>query len=254
MLNASRIKTLVVGFIVALSVSACAIPDGARTGYRPLPSEASLVVFDVPEFDGQEVTRVAHGDYMQREEYALFRGRGAQAEVVFLKERRFFSDEISLDYHLTTETLIRAWNRNQGKPITLGEVYFYQSDLAGFWYRTYRVAGSGRDCVGFNGEWDNRHMDQHQYPGKIMFGYYCPPDGQTLDLDAAEAALDKLGVRGINRRLRDPGVELTRLPTEPTQAELAQIARGGADAGTSLFPLRVGKFFERLDGGDCTVC
>ncbi len=254
MLNASRIKTTVVGFIAALLVSACAIPDGARTGYRSLPPELSLVVFDLPEFDGRDVSRVVHGDHMQREEYALFRGAGAQAEVIYAKERRFFSEEISLDYHLTTETAIRAWNRNQGKPITLGKVFFHESDLAGFWYRTFRVAGSDRDCVGFNGEWDNRTEDFHQYPGKVMFGYYCPPDGQAFDLDAAEAVLDKLGVRGINRRLRDPIVELTRLPAHPGQSELAKIARSGADSGTSLFPMNIAKMYETISGGECMSC
>lgn len=254
MLDGSRIKTSAIGFFAALLVSACAIPDGARTGYRPLPSEQSLIVFDLPEFDGQEVTRVVHGDHMQREEYALFRGGGGQAEVVYIKERRFFSQEISLDYHLTTETVIHAWNRHQGNAVTLGKVYLHESDLAGFWYRTFRVAGSGSDCVGFNSEWDHRPEDFHHYPGKVMFGYYCPPDGQNLDLDAAEAVLDKLGVRGINRRLRDPVVELTRLPTDPPQSVLARIARGGADSGTLLFPMIIAKTYETISGGECSNC
>ncbi len=254
MLSASRIRALFVGLVSAFSISACAIPDGARTGYRPLPPEQSLVAFDMSAFDGSEAKRVVHGDHMQREEYALFRGGGAQAEVIYIKERRFFSQEISLDYHLTTETAIRAWNRFQGKALSLGKVYVYETDLAEFWYRTFRIAGSDRDCVGFNGEWDNRKEDFHQYPGKVMFGYYCPPEGQSFGLDAAEAALDKLGVRGINRRLRDPIVELTRLPADPSQSKLAKIARGGADAGTSLFPMKIAKTFESTNRGECTTC
>lgn len=238
-----------------LFVAGCAVPEDRRHGYRPLAAEDGLIAFDAPAFAGRQPTRVLYADRRQREEYARFQGGGAQAEVVYLSIRTWHNPRSVLNGVAGLDGMLETWSYLDGRLGQAQEAVAWQTDLTKIWFRTFRLSGSNRTCLGFRGEWDFHAWDRLYRPTRAMFGYYCAKPGADITTAEAGTLMDGLGIGGVSRRLSGQPVTITAIPDLPTQQQLAALvrSRGGGSLGTAQFPLRLATTFSPDGGSDPVV-
>jgi hypothetical protein len=251
----ASVRRLAVCAAAVLIVAGCTVPEDRRHGYRPLPAEDGLIAFDAPAFAGRQPTRVLYADRRQREEYARFQGGGAQAEVVYLSIRTWHNPRSVLDGVAGLDGMLETWSYLDGRLRQAQEAVAWQTDLAKIWFRTFRLSGSSRACMGFRGEWNFHAWDRLYRPTHAVFGYYCAMPGADITTAEAGTLMDGLGILGINRRLSGQSVDIAAIPDEPTQRDLAALvqSRGGGSLGASQFPFRLATTFSPDGGGVIVV-
>jgi hypothetical protein len=137
---------------------------------------------------------VKYTDSWQTEEYGLYRAGGRQLEMIYAQADRAFT--VALDYQMPIEAMVATWSLNSRQNLVWGPLGRIDSRFGTWFYRTYEHDGLQRPCVGFLVEWDEIYEDPRGRPGKVLFGYFCGAEGETLE-DAAVRAL----IRGIRIRM-----------------------------------------------------
>lgn len=250
-------KTLMAGLTacLGLTIAGCAITKDHAGTYARLEEDKGKVVFGTPGFAGPTTLRVGFVDFNEREEYALFRSSGGQAETVFVEARTDRRPQTVIEFDKLIEQTVPMFRFNQGQQIQWSESRWVETSFKGAWARPYRLAGSGHACVGFAAAWDRRPDDPMHRPSKAVFGYACKPNGQNMEEAEAEAIVRAVDLRGITMPLRiKSAYDLEKddpppLPRE-RQVELLVQAQDGAPGGRSgvpEFPLLIARGFTMLD-------
>jgi len=237
------------GFVVAAAALAgCAAGSGFAGGkIETVPPGDERIVFAAPVFAGTTPQRGKFADYWEREEYALFRGGGAQAEIIY--STVLPGPQVALQYDFTLERMVETWNVNRTQAKIWSDAQRVRTPLGEFFYKPYTLAGGSRACFGFANEWDDPADDPWNRPGKVLFGYYCAKAGRKISLDEMEDLIRTIGVRGITEPIRKS--ETARAAGAPV-ADATLIAKGpsaSADRGNMNFPFRFAEHFQ-IGNGD----
>ncbi len=234
----------------------CAVSDYQRPTIETVPPGDERIVFAADVFRDKAPERVRFTDIWQREEYALFRGGGAQAEIIYSTTTTpVFT--VVLNYEFMVDDMVETWNLNRKHTKAWDESRRVEAPLGPFFYKPYRLVGAGRACFGFATEWDHRGDDPDNRPSKVLFGYFCAKKGAPLSLDRMEDLIQTVGVRGVTERIRHADAArrggAARATDARTQANAALIARGpspSADRGNANFPFDLAQFFAESGNGD----
>lgn len=215
------------------------------------------IVFAADDFKGTTSVHVKFTDPWQREEYALFQGNGAQAEILYSTVQTGY--QVALEYLFMVDRSVDTWNLSRKYTKSWGETEWFWGLLVGFFYKPYRLVETNRSCFGFSAAWDEPADDPEQRPGKVLFGYYCAKEDRALTRDRMETLLDRIGVRGITERLRSRprgpqglGVSAAAVPPDSRiQAEAARLAQGplpAGDTGNPGFPFDLARYYQVVNG------
>ncbi len=234
----------------------CAVSDYQRPTIERVAAGDEHVVFAADVFRGTTPERVKFTDIWQREEYVLFRGGGAQAEIIYSTTTTPVFTVI-LEYQFMVDDTVETWNLNRKHTKAWGESRKVEAPLESFFYRPYRLVEIDRACFGFHTEWDHRGDDPDNRPSKVLFGYFCAKTGAPMSLDRMEELIRSIGVKGITERIRHADAArrgaAAPAPDARSQADAALIARGAspsADRGNANFPFDLAQFFAEGGEGD----
>jgi len=215
----------------------CAVSDYQRPTIETVPPGDERIVFAADVFRDKAPERVRFTDIWQREEYALFRGGGAQAEIIYSTTTTpVFT--VVLNYEFMVDDMVETWNLNRKHTKAWDESRRVEAPLGPFFYKPYRLVGAGRACFGFATEWDHRGDDPDNRPSKVLFGYFCAKKGAPLSLDRMEDLIQTVGVRGVTERIRHADAARARGPSP------------SADRGNANFPFDLAQFFAESGNGD----
>lgn len=250
-----RLAHLGAAVVLSVGLGACATGK-VDTGVFSRPAEdRGRIVVEAPAYEGVTPVRVRFRDRYEREEYALFRGDGGQAEIVFIETRPELTANVVLDFNKLIADTLKMWRFNRDLDLRLGDSVSVETDIVPLWVQPYRQRQTGRDCVGFYGNWDVEGRDPQLRPTKVLFGYHCAPAGTEMDAAAAATFVTSLQLRGISVPLRiesvyKPGEEPAPEPRERQTAHLvlAQDGGGGGIAGLPAFPLLAARVFTDSNG------
>jgi hypothetical protein len=167
----------VLTFLILTALAGCAdfsVPGIGSTKERiiPVPTKDARILFAAPRFANNPPLRLKFTDVWQREEYALFQGDGAQAEIFYIAAT---ARETSLEYEVGLKPRIKSWNYNSGSKIVWGEESKGFSAFGKVFYLPYLRGPDS--CFGFSTEWAVAVDDSELNPTKVVFGYYCEASG-----------------------------------------------------------------------------
>jgi hypothetical protein len=205
----------------------------------------ALVLFNAGEFKDTSSRHVIFTDMWQHEEYALFQGQGAQAEIIYAAADE--RDTIVIEYTMPVQKMVGTWKFPNIHPATWGAKGGIEGPLGTYFYQRFQLGVTGRNCFGFFTEWDQRQDDPGLRDSKVLFGYYCAPPGATLSDARMFDLIDSVSIRGISSRFN------TRFtPVSPKGAKVAgavAFARGGSgNTGNANYPFDMAVHFQDADG------
>jgi hypothetical protein len=246
-------------FIALLALATAALGGCGFSAIEPpatvnLAPQDRLILFPAQAFKGTRSLQVKYTDPWQREDYALFKGNGAQAEILHaaITERGF---EVALEYLFTVDRSVETWNLSRQYTLSWGEPGRLQRPFAVFFYISYRLVETNRPCFGFSAEWDDPPEDPVQRPGKVLFGYYCAKPGTVLTGDEIETLIGRIGLRGVTERVgwrpatarRDAPFAPAAIHDQNKATRLARGASAGGEVGNPGFPFDLARSYS-VDG------
>lgn len=260
MYKISSIKSCLAGGLAVIALSGCSISTLDTGSFVSVPEDRARISVGAASYVGVTPQRVGFADSREREEYALFRGANGQAEILYVETRSDLRRELALDFNKLIVDTIKMWRFHQGRTLSFGKTEPYKNDIAQFWVQPFEQTDTGRQCVGFSSTWDTRSDDPELRPSKLMFGYHCVPNGQTL-VDGGRAFVAALQVRGVSVPLRvktayDLQAGDAPLPSRDQQTANLVLVQDGAAGGVSglpAFPLLIGRHY-RTNDGKCSNC
>ena len=231
--------------IMLCAVSALfTLSSHAGSLFHVSPSER-YVEFNADVFRDTESTVVRAYTARYNQEYLLFQGQGAQAELIYSAmnnvRESFYQQTDALEF-FPFKFLERneTWKINRNQPKNWGGETTYRSKMdplyeaQTFTYAPYRLVDSQRHCFNFETKWDEPGYDPDFSPRQVLFGYYCAPPGHTLTKERIEELIHSLHVRSDPFSLGMAGLPKRTL----NDIEPARVARGiAADTGNEEFPI-----------------
>ena len=219
-------------------------PDVAWAG-----SQDAVVLMTAPEFKNLPSRHVVFTDIWQREEYALFQGGGAQAEIIYAAADE--RDNVALNNYLTVERMVNTWNIARNHKVAWGQSGRVGAPLGAYFYQRFALADINRNCFGFITEWDQRNDDPYLRYSKILFGYYCARTGDAIAEAEIAGLLDNVWIRGITARYDTRFTPVAPSGLQSSRAGATQFAQtGSGDTGNAAFPFDMAEFFNESEGED----
>lgn len=234
-----------------LALSACAVADIDQGNYWTLPDEQAEIVVNADAFVGTPPARIGYTDFIQREEFALYRSSLGQSEILFIRTRPERSRRTSLEFKELVSDLVPLWRFNQGHPLEFDKSSHFKTPLTTFWLQPYRQTDTGRQCLGFASAWDTADEDPFKRPQKVLFGYYCIPRGETLSMEEARDFVSSIGIRGITLPRQIKTAYDIKAGDPPPPAHEQQVASlvtaqdgiAGGVSGMPTFPVLAGRVY-----------
>ena len=246
----AMIERSVAVFLALGGLAACQTTGPTYPSVSWAGTDSAYVLFTAPAFKDSQSKHVVFTDMWQHEEYVLFEGDGAQAEIIYVAANE--RDTIALDYSYPVVPMVETWNIARKHPIVWGEKGQTGAPLGAYFYRQFQLSDVGRDCVGFFTEWDLKDDDPQLRNGKALFGYYCEKPGVRLSRNQVFGLLDNIWIRGITARY-----DVRFQPVAPTggalagqQGALAFAKHGTGDTGNANFPFDIARHYNDIDGED----
>lgn len=209
---------------------ACAASAASASALYPVPRDERRIDLHLPALAGGEEFHVQYTGFWHREDYARFRTRHLQAEVVYAAADPY--ENAALSVPLSFERARESFVVNAGGTRALGPVGRLVQGHRTLFYQPYVPAGRDWACVSFKSEWDHVSRDPRHRPGRAVFGYVCDLRGGTMDLARAETMVRGLRTRGAEVDWHDNGPRLA----------------GEVPIGTTRFPFKFGRHFNDHDG------
>jgi hypothetical protein len=244
--------------IATSSLAACADLPFRLPGERAaeLPPEKGLVVFKADTVGDRPAKRIQYSDNEQRVDYTLYRGGGAQAEFIYME--RPYQLNVAFNFGFTIADKVGAWNFSKGQAVDFGKAMQVRTRVGYVFYRPYKLPAANQQCFGVSGEWDRAQDDPKLRHTRILFGYYCAPQGQALSEEQALKLVDNIGLRGVTDRAQDADsiynfhTDVAANFSGPQGTEKAMnVARNGdGKAGITEFPFRYAEYYNRGDSHD----
>ena len=247
-------KITAISIVTVAALGGCAVGEFQWPAIERVAPGDERIVFTADEFEGTTPQRVRFTDMWQREEYALFRGSGAQAEIVYSAVTQ---DSKALEYNYTVERSVNTWNLNKKLDKKWGAWGRIEARLGSVSYKPYTLTDKNRECFGFSSEWDHPPDDPQHRPGKVFFGYFCAKAGEHISEDRIEDLIQHIGIKGVTERTRKRRGNLRGLGNDvpPTSADAgakaATIAQGpspSAERGNASFPFDFARHYELTNG------
>ena len=235
-------KALAVPALISVFVAGCAGAGGLAS--YPItsktPAKEALITFEDEAFKNAKVVRVHHLDAFEHVEYARFEtDDGLSMEAIYDTS---LGVSLVLQYDYVIERMVDTWNANAGQAKVWGASQDVQAWHGRIDYKPYRLAGTGRDCVAFNSEWDFQPRDPFGRPSKILFGYVCAQPGQQLSEERVASVLK--GVR-ISDRASESFVPVRGRRSVDQIAFNTAKGAPGTPTGNAEFPFNFGTpYFE----------
>lgn len=247
--NRGLLTALAVTMVGALTACASQSPYGVQSGVSAVPTGSERVIFRAPAFENAKVVRAKFLDPdHEREEYVLFQGGGAQAEILFSQTVDQFRD-IVLEFNKLTSYTVETWNFNKGKASFAGASRQVNAPLP-LYIHEFTNTSTNQSCFGFKAEWDPAATDRFARFTRQLFGYYCAPKGTRLNAIEIEQLANEIGVRGVT----EAGGFLELAATGPIHdPQLEALVKDGSPAGqtgNAEFPFQLLRFFDSGGGGD----
>jgi len=257
----SSIVKALASIIVLATMTACiTTKDQSGIFIQPAAHDGRIIT-DSAMYADTAPLRIQFSDSREIEEYVLYRGTKGQAEMLFAETSALNAHNTALDFNKLIADSAKMWRFNHGQKLEFGESVSINTDIAMFWVQPYRQTSSGRQCVGFSSQWDIRDDDPQFRPSKVLFGYHCSPNGQSLSSKDGIAFVKSIDIRGISapgtiRSAYDLQKQSAPAPNRDAQVSnlvLAQDGGGGGVAGLPDFPLLIARTFHDFDG-PCNGC
>lgn len=221
------------------------------------PPESAHVAVDVAPFRGPPERLLRHYGARQISESLTFRGEGARLELIY----HVLTDQVhspsaraqALAFpRWRMRERLRGWNfhrdgslewRGQGEVHAAG----WPHGPEALRYLRYRLVPAGRECAGFEAEWDAPGYDPDFSPRKLLFGYYCRLPGQPLSEERIREVLGALQIRA-----RPTALESAPAVRWPAAGEgEGPVAKpAGAATGHAGFPFRFRTVQGQINGDD----
>ncbi len=236
--------------LISGALAGCQTTNATHPTVAWAGTDSAYVLFTAPAFKNTKSKHVVFTDIWQHEEYVLFEGDGAQAEIIYVAANE--RDTIALDYSYPVVPMVQTWNIARKHSIVWGEEGQTGAPLGAYFYRHFRLRDVGRDCVGFFTEWDLKDDDPQLRNGKALFGYYCEKPSLALNQKQVFGLLDNIWIRGITARydVRFQPVAPTGGPLAGRQGALAFAKHGTGTTGNANFPFDIASHYQEVDGDD----
>lgn len=253
-------KVLIAAAAVSGLLAACANLPYRLPGQRAaeLKPDQGSILFKANATGGLPAKRILYSDNEQRVEYALYKGNGAQAELIYMERPANLT--VAFNYAYTVADTVNSWNYSKGQPIQWDKADLVATKVGYVFVRPYRLTARNQNCVGVNGEWDRASDDPEQRNTRILFGYYCAPAGQALSQEGALAAVDSIGLKGITERSTDYADTVynfhrdvvANFAGQEGSKKAIELARYGSDTGAGIaeFPFRFAEYYDPDMGND----
>ena len=184
-------KRLIAAALTLVTVAAgCMDSISLDPGVDWVVADESRIAVASEIFETTKPIRVKYTAAWQTEEYILFRAGGRQLEMIYTEASKAFT--VALEYQLPIEAMVSTWNLNSRQNLVWGPLGRVDTRLGTWFYRPYEPSDLQRSCIGFMVEWDQIYEDPQGRPGKVVFGYFCGAEGETLEGEAVGAL-----IRGI---------------------------------------------------------
>jgi hypothetical protein len=248
-------KALAVMLISAGALAACTDLPHRLPGERAaeLPLERGLIVFKADTVGDRPVKRIQYSDNEQRVDYSLYRGGDAQAEFIYME--RPYNLNVAFNFPFTIADKIRVWNFSKGQAVDFGKADRVRARVGDVFYRPYKLPAMSRECFGVSGEWDRAQEDPKLRHTRILFGYYCAPQGQAIGENEMRKLVDDIGLRGVTETARDTDslynfhtdIAANFVGSQGTERVLSVARNGDGKAGIAEFPFRYAEYYDSRD-------
>lgn len=233
--------------VMAALLAGCSTAGfGDKGGILPVPEGLARIGFAAPVFTGAadlKITRVKYEDGYQREEYALFQGGGAQAEVIYSAVQ---SPNSVLEAPYTVQQFTETFNAHKGTASFTSGSRETEGSRPLF-VRPFTSAATAQRCFGFLIELDREPFDGQQRFTRVAFGYYCAPKGASLNADEIDRLSEKVTLRSpalgapVNLPSDDGVYHREKLLAAVRTGTLSKVS--ARQAGNPEFPFRFQRFF-----------
>ncbi len=231
-----------------MGLSACAAAGTDESRIRAVAPGEERILFAADEFLSTTPRRALFMDDWEREEYALFEGGGARAELIYIT---IVGPNMALEYPFKVRDTIGTWNMSRRNAPQWGPSGEVSTDFDTVFTQSFTLGGADRPCVGFNAEWDWVGEDPENRVSKVLFGYFCGPIGTVLTEERIDSLLGMVGIRGVTERLRRYARRSAPVVSPAQAAQAAQTARGAspaANTGNPGFPFGFGRHYNIGNG------
>jgi hypothetical protein len=251
-------RLVAAALMMVIAGAGCTASRGIERGITWVNPGEQRIVLTAAGFKSSRPIRVRYTDTWQTEEYALFEAEGRQCEIIYAEASRTFT--VALDYQLSIKEMVPTWNLNSRQKLVWGPLGRIDRQFETWFYRTYKISGLQRSCAGFMLEGDQIYEDPQGRPGKVLFGYYCSAEGETLADEAVRTLIRGISIGNPNElsNRRNPvddtgGDKQTRLSAHKDSKKPTAIAfaRGNGPlpkTGNPGFPFRFARYYS-VSGG-----
>lgn len=241
---ARRTGSLLTRTIAAVAVLAL---GGCLTAQYPVTQRATgeeaVITFGHPALRDAKVVRIHHLDAFEHVAYSRHETDQLTVEAVY---DTALGEGLALQYDYWMERMANTWNALRGQNKAWGEKVSMAARHSEMDFQPFRLA-DGRQCAGYNSEWDYDPRDSFGRPTKVFFGYVCARPGAGV---SEKQLSDIMSSVKIASRAGE-----TFVPVRP-QRSVDQIAfntavgADGSATGNGEFPFHFGTTIDENDGGD----
>jgi len=253
-------RSLIAANLVLFAVVAGCMPSARKDpGVAWVGPGEHRIFFAAAGFKTTRPIRVQYTDSWQTEEYALFKADGRQVEIIYAEASRAFT--VALNYQMPIKAMVATWNLNSQQNLVWGPLGRIDGRFETWFYRTYKLSELQRSCAGFMVEWGQIYEDPQGRTGKVLFGYLCGAEGQTLEDETVRAL-----IRGIRIRTTEGPPKARYTADDPCEDKEARLfvngdlknptaiatARGDGpskDTGNPRFPFMFARYYSVSGGG-----
>lgn len=210
---------------------------------KRVPGAEALINFEDPSLRDAKVVRIHHLDAFEHVAYARFETNQLTVEAVY---DTALGEGLALQYDYWMERMADTWNALRSQNKAWGEKVTLAAQHNEMDFQPFRLA-DGRQCAGFNSEWDFDPRDSFGRPTRVLFGYVCARPGAKV----SEKRLAKIlsGI-SINQRYGETFVPVRPQRSVDQVALNTAVGADGSATGNEEFPFNFGTTIDENDGGD----
>lgn len=227
--------------VAALTLGGCLTAQYPVT--KRVPGAEALINFEDPSLRDAKVVRIHHLDAFEHVAYARFETDQLTLEAVY---DTALGEGLALQYDYWMERMANTWNALRSQNKAWGEKVTLAAQHNEMDFQPFRLA-DGRQCAGFNSEWDFDPRDSFGRPTRVLFGYVCARPGAKV----SEKRLAKImsGI-SINQRYGETFVPVRPQRSVDQVAFNTAVGADGSATGNEEFPFNFGTTIDENDGGD----
>ena len=171
-IRTGSILSRTIACVAALTLGGCLTAQYPVT--KRVPGAEALINFEDPSLRDAKVVRIHHLDAFEHVAYARFETDQLTLEAVY---DTALGEGLALQYDYWMERMADTWNALRSQNKAWGEKVTLAAQHNEMDFQPFRLA-DGRQCAGFNSEWDFDPRDSFGRPTRVLFGYVCAQAGR----------------------------------------------------------------------------